>query len=163
MKPITIGIDPGISGAIASLCGTEYRDVIDMPVMAKGKAGKNQVNAAAIADILRGLKQHCDITVAIELVGAMPGQGVTSMFNFGESLGVIRGVCAALRLPVVWVTPQQWKRKFGLLGADKDLARTRAIELYPTAPLSRKKDCGRADALLIARFVAETQRAIEVA
>lgn len=151
---IVIGIDPGVSGAIAVL-GEGVPALHDMPTMAKGRGKKRQVNAAALADLLIAARESGDgVLVMLEQVGAMPGQGVSSMFGFGESFGAVRGACAALRLPLQLVTPQQWKRRFGLIGADKDLARTRAVELYPdvSAQLARKKDVGRADALLIARY-----------
>ena len=82
----------------------------------------------------------------------MPGQGVASMFNFGMGYGIIQGVVSALGIPYELVTPQSWKKRAGLIGKDKDNARTMAQQLYPDAPLGRKKDIGRADALLIARF-----------
>jgi len=101
--------------------------------------------------------------VVLEQVGNMPNKsgpdgpmrmGGTSMFGFGDSFGVIRGVCGALQLPVVRVRPVDWKRKAGLLKKDKDAARTLAIQTHPEVAdmLSRKKDCGRADAILIAEF-----------
>jgi crossover junction endodeoxyribonuclease RuvC len=159
-----IGIDPGNSGAVAFIGhGHEYHDVFDLPLMANGK--KQQINPhelkrllevkmiAALAenkvDMLNGGERfHC----YIEKVSAMPGQGVASMFNFGMGYGIIQGVVSALGIPYELVTPQSWKKRAGLIGKDKDNARTMAQQLYPDAPLGRKKDIGRADALLIARF-----------
>jgi crossover junction endodeoxyribonuclease RuvC len=142
-----LGIDPGLSGAIALLRNGEYAEVWDMPTMGRGSGSKQQINAAEVARILR----ECPpCTAYMELVGAMPGQGVSSMFNFGKAAGAVMGALAALRFPLVEVTPQRWKREFTLTGKEKDMARTYCQQLMPTAPLSRKKDCGRADALLIA-------------
>lgn len=143
-----IGIDPGNTGAIAFLeeCGSLFK-VEDMPIMANGK--KNQVNAAELARLL----SIPDITVAVvERVSAMPGQGVSSMFNFGMGYGVIQGVLAANKIPFHLITPQKWKKAALLSGKDKDNARTLAQQLYPDAPLGRKRDIGRADAILIARY-----------
>jgi crossover junction endodeoxyribonuclease RuvC len=99
---------------------------------------KNQVNAAALATILRIDQKPC--TAYLEAVSAMPGQGVSSMFSFGTSYGIVQGVLAALGIPVVLVRPVVWKSRAGLKGANKDLARTLAQRLYPGADLSRKKD-----------------------
>lgn len=147
-----IGIDPGLTGAIAWLDSNHnFIEVWDMPVMAKSK-GKKQVNGVELARIIREITfEHACIAV-VEQVHAMPGQGGTSMFNFGHGTGVIDGVLAALKMPVVYVTPTKWKKAAALLKTEKDMARTKAIQLYPTAPLSRKKDIGRADAILIARY-----------
>lgn len=151
-----IGIDPGVSGAIAFLNGTEV-EVVDMPVMLSSK-NKSQVNAAELAKILKGwvypttLGDFYNLSVYVERVGAMPGQGVVSMFNFGVSYGIILGVLGALQLPVILISPVKWKRRAGLIGKPKDYARTLAQQLYPGIELGRKKDIGRADALLIARF-----------
>ena len=149
-----IGIDPGLTGAIAWLDQNDkFIDVWDMPVMQKGtKGNKKQVNPVELANIIREITRECDCIAYVELVSAMPGQGVTSMFNFGDGFGCIRGVLAALQVPVEFVTPQSWKSRAGLKGKDKDAARTKAINLYPMASLSRKKDIGRADAIMIARY-----------
>ena len=82
----------------------------------------------------------------------MPGQGVSSMFNFGMGYGAIQGVLAGLCVPLHLVTPQKWKKHQGLIGKDKDCARTLAQQLYPEASLARKKDIGRADAILIGDY-----------
>ena len=144
-----IGIDPGNTGAIAFLNDNlSFIDTVDMPLMANGK--KQQVNAAALAKIL----ECCDTADSfayLEKVSAMPGQGVASMFNFGMGFGVIKGVLAARGFSYELVTPQSWKKNAGLIGKEKDNARTLAQQLYPAAPLTRKKDIGRADAILIAR------------
>lgn len=149
-----IGIDPGISGAIAMLRDNGVLiDVVDMPVTAKTRGKGNQVNAVLLGDYLRSVIKNRDETlrVAIEAVGAMPGQGVTSMFGFGRSMGVIEGAVAAFSLPVEYVTPQRWKKLHGLVGKDKDASRTLVLQKYPnhSGSFSRKKDNGRADAVLI--------------
>jgi crossover junction endodeoxyribonuclease RuvC len=89
----------------------------------------------------------------------MPGQGVTSMFNFGQSFGVIKGICSALSLPIYFVRPTKWKRHFNLIKTNKDASRTKVIEIYPeiSSKLYRKKDSNKADAILIARYFNDTQ------
>lgn len=149
-----IGIDPGITGAVAILNDElQALDVHDMPTMQLG-VNHQQVNAAALARIIEhwGTLNTKAPTVYLEQVGAMPGQGVTSMFNFGTSYGVVMGICAALGYPFVLVRPNAWKKLAGLISKPKDAARTLAQQLYPDVELARKKDVGRADALLIARF-----------
>jgi crossover junction endodeoxyribonuclease RuvC len=145
-----IGIDPGITGAVSVLTDTgEFVAVHDMPIMKLGKAKKNQVNPAALSALI---KDTGATSAIVEKVGAMPGQGVSSMFNFGMGFGVIQGVLAGLDIPYALSTPQKWKKACGLIGKEKDAARVLAIELFPDASLTRKKDGGRADALLIAKF-----------
>jgi len=144
------GIDPGVTGAIAFLNDDlSLIEVLDMPTMLlTGK--KQQVNAAALANILRDWGNGA--TAYLERVSAMPGQGVASMFNFGMGFGIIKGVLGALQIPMVLVSPVTWKKRAGLQGKEKDASRTLAQQLYPAAPLGRKKDIGRADAILIARY-----------
>ncbi len=148
-----IGIDPGISGALALLTDdNKLVEVIDMPVIPLGKA-KRQINGAELAKQLsRWCSQSGAVTAYLEKVSAFPGQGVTAMFNFGMSYGVTLGTLGALQIPVVLVTPQSWKRKANFIGKPKDYARTLAQQLYPEADLARKKDIGRAEAILIGRF-----------
>lgn len=143
-----LGIDPGISGAIAILKDNEPVAVHDMPIMQQGK-GK-QVNVNLLATILEA---YSNATVVLEKVHAMPGQGVSSVFRFGESFGAIKGVVAALRMPLIEVTPQAWKKKAGLIGKEKDECRTLCIQQFPhlADDLRYKKHCGRADAIMIAR------------
>lgn len=161
--PIIVGIDPGASGAIALLDAVDKNyEVADMPLAAVTPAKKGRKKPAAsvdgrrLAKMLRGLP--ADTVVVIEKVGAMPGQGVTSMFNFGNSAGVARGVCEALGFELVFVTPQQWKKKAGLIGTEKDASRILAIRKYPAlaSSLKRKRDGGRADAILIAEWYGTT-------
>ena len=99
-----------------------------------------------------------DIKVIIEQVSAMPGQGVTSMFNFGQSFGILKGICSAMQLPMLFVRPAKWKKYFNLINSEKDASRTKAIEIFPyfSTQLSRKKDSNQADAILIASFYYET-------
>jgi len=99
------------------------------------------------------------VCVVIEQVSAMPGQGVTSMFNFGQTFGAIKGVCAALNLPIFFVRPSKWKKHFELINSSKDSSRTKAIEMYPSLSnqLSKKKDVNKSDAILIARFYSDTK------
>ncbi|OBU85475.1 hypothetical protein MY55_15970 [Chromobacterium subtsugae] len=149
---VRLGIDPGINGAIAVLDGEQLLAVYDMPVveLRSGKATKRSVSPALLADLLR---QLAGAHVVIEKVGAMPGQGVASMFNFGKSAGIVEGVCAGLGLPVSFVTPQQWQKRAGRRDG-KDGSRARAAELFPAQAglFARVKDDGRAEAALIGRF-----------
>ena len=96
----------------------------------------------------------------IEQVSAMPGQGVTSMFNFGQSFGILKGICSAMQLPMFFVRPAKWKKYFNLINCQKDASRTRAIEIFPyfSTQLSKKKDSNKADAILIASFYYETHQ-----
>ena len=161
---IIIGIDPGISGAICFIRNGKIIDVVEMPSMADGKKNKRQVNGAEVTNIFKRVinlnhgktsgKDENEVKVVIEHVTAMPGQGVTSMFNFGQSFGVIKGICAALQLPIYFVRPAKWKKYFNLIKCEKDASRTKAIEIFPyfSTNLSKKKDANKADAILIASF-----------
>ena len=150
-----LGIDPGLTGAAALMNENQLVEVIDLPVMTVGKGEgrvKNQINAAALAMELRRLVVVPGaLTVAIEKVGAMPDQGIAGVFSFGDTVGCIRGVVATLGYPIEWVTPQQWKKHFKI-PREKDVARSVAINLFPGAPLTRKKDHNRAEAMLLARY-----------
>ena len=170
---IIFGIDPGVSGAICVLEGGEGRiiEVYEMPTMIDGKKNKRQVNGAEVTNIFKKelINENNRIEssenyekiakVVVEHVTAMPGQGVTSMFNFGQSFGVIKGICAALKLPIYFVRPTKWKKHFNLIKTNKDASRTKVIEAYPeiSNQLSRKKDSNKADAILIARYFNDTQ------
>lgn len=155
MPNIVVGIDPGLSGAMAAVTQDGLMAVTDLPVIAKGKGAgkvKNEINPAGLVAMLREwVTFRDDVLVVVERVSSMPGQGVASMMSLGDTVGCIRGVVAARGMPIEWVTPQRWKKHFGL-PADKEYARARAIQLYPEAPLTRKKDHGRAEAILIARY-----------
>ena len=154
---LIIAIDPGINGAICFFQNGEVKDVLEMPTMAEGKKNKRQVNGHQMFNELSlRIKQYKteNINVVVEQVSAMPGQGVTSMFNFGQSFGVIKGICAAMQLPIFFVRPAKWKKHFELINTHKDASRTKAIEMFPkiSSILSKKKDSNKADAILIASF-----------
>ena len=155
-----IGIDPGLSGGIAILDNKKINGMFDMPVMADGKKNKRQLNSALLAQIVKdNIKDIEDTVIIVEQVNAMPGQGVTSMFNFGQSFGAIKGICAAIGLPIFFVRPAKWKKYFELINSSKDASRTKAIEMYPSfaEKLSKKKDVNKSDAILIARYYSETR------
>ena len=157
---IVVGIDPGLSGAIAILENNKVLNIFDMPVMAEGKKNKRQLNSAQLVRIIKdSTKPDAEIAVVVEQVNAMPGQGVTSMFNFGQTFGAIKGVCAALELPIFFVRPSKWKKHFELINSSKDSSRTKVIEMYPSlsSQLAKKKDVNKSDAILIARFYTETR------
>ena len=155
-----IGIDPGLSGAIAILEDNKIKELFDMPVMPDGKKNKRQLNSALLVKLIKdSIKNLEDTVMVVEQVNAMPGQGVTSMFNFGQTFGAIKGICAALGLPIFFVRPAKWKKHFELINSSKDSSRTKAIEMYPSLSndLAKKKDVNKSDAILIARFYSETR------
>ena len=155
-----IGIDPGLSGAIAILENNKVLNIFDIPVMSEGKKNKRQLNSALLVSLLKdNIDSKEEVAVVVEQVNAMPGQGVTSMFNFGQTFGAIKGICAALDLPIFFVRPSKWKKHFELINSSKDWSRTKAIEMYPklSNQLSKKKDVNKSDAILIARFFSETR------
>ena len=160
---LIIGIDPGISGSICFFKDGKILDVIEMPTMTEGKKNKKQVNGSQIYnEIFKRVNnlEISDIRVIVEQVSAMPGQGVTSMFNFGQSFGILKGICSAMQLPIYFVRPAKWKKYFNLINSEKDASRTRAIEIFPyfSSQLSKKKDANKADAILIASFYYETHK-----
>ena len=155
-----IGIDPGLSGGIAILDNSKVMELFDMPVMPDGKKNKRQLNSALLVKLIKDhIKNLEDTVMVVEQVNAMPGQGVTSMFNFGQTFGAIKGICAALGLPIFLVRPAKWKKHFELINSSKDSSRTKAIEMYPSISeqLSKKKDVNKSDAILIARYYSETR------
>ena len=158
---LIIGIDPGLSGSICFFKDGKILDVVEMPTMTEGKKNKRQVNGSQLYnEILNRIKliDKKEIKVIIEQVSAMPGQGVTSMFNFGQSYGILKGMCSAMQLPMYFVRPVKWKKYFNLINSEKDASRTRAIEIFPyfSENLSKKKDSNKADAILIASYYYET-------
>jgi len=160
---LIIGIDPGITGSICFFEDGKINDVVEMPNMAEGKKNKKQVNGAQIYHEIFLRTKHLkkeEIKVVIEQVSAMPGQGVTSMFNFGQSFGILKGICSAMQLPMYFVRPAKWKKYFNLINSEKDASRTKAIEVFPyfSSQLLRKKDSNKADAILIASFYYETYK-----
>ena len=157
------GIDPGISGSICFFQDGVIKDVVEMPTMIEGKKNKKQVNGSQIFNEISKKIKNMDkknIKVVIEHVTAMPGQGVTSMFNFGQSFGILKGICSAMQLSVYFVRPAKWKKYFNLINSEKDASRTRAIEIFPyySSYLSRKKDSNKADAILISSYFFETYK-----
>ncbi len=163
---LVIGIDPGISGSICFFEDGKILEVFEMPTMTDGKKNKRQVNGSQICNEISKRIKNKDkhnIRVVIEQVSAMPGQGVTSMFNFGQSFGILKGICSAMQLPMHFVRPAKWKKYFGLINLEKDASRTRVIEMFPyfSSHLSKKKDSNKADAILIAYFYYETYKLVE--
>tara|TARA_Y100001970_G_scaffold215288_1_gene263334 strand:+ start:292 stop:786 length:495 start_codon:yes stop_codon:yes gene_type:complete len=163
---LIIGIDPGITGAICFFEDNEIKDIIEMPNMAEGKKNKKQINGPQMFNEINErikAKSKKDIAVVVEKVSAMPGQGVTSMFNFGQSVGVIKGICSAMQLPIFYVSPAKWKKYFNLIKTEKDASRTKVIEMFPyiSSKLSKKKDSNKADAILIATFFSNTYKLTE--
>ena len=160
---LIIGIDPGISGSICFFEDGKIIDVFEMPTMTDGKKNKKQVNGAQIyneiSTKIRGIEKQ-NLRVIIEQVSAMPGQGVTSMFNFGQSFGVIKGISSAMQLPIYFVRPAKWKKYFNLIKTEKDASRAKAIEIFPyiSSKLTKKKDSNKADAILIASFFNNTYK-----
>ena len=151
MSKYSIGIDPGLSGAIA-IISPESLKIFDMPTMTVERNGKakRQVSASELAEMLY-LYSGRDCHVYCERVSAMAGQGVTSVFSFGRSFGMIEGILAAFKMPVTFVPPATWVKAVGR-GQGKDASRARAMELFPSDQdqFKRVKDDGRADAALIA-------------
>ena len=150
---IVLGIDPGLSGALAFYdTVSEALVVMDMPTVEVTRNGKSkrEVSPALVADMVAGKGIE---RAFMERVSAMPGQGVSSMFSFGRSSGVVEGVLAAYEIPTTLVTPQAWMKAMGVR-AGKDGSRERAMQLFPqySMTFSRKKDDGRSDAALIAKF-----------
>ena len=147
-----IGIDPGCSGALVVMTdGGNYVAHLNMPTVKVGT--KSRVNGAAVAAFLRETIGEFTAHAYLEAVGAMPGQGVSSMFTFGHAAGIVEGLLQGMGIPYTLVTPQAWKRRAGLVGTDKDAARSRAIQLYPDLRVLDLKGKGQAvaDAILIAR------------
>ena len=133
-----------------------------MPIMAKGAGAgrvKNEVNAADLSALLRQWVSGNpdEVMCVLERVSSMPQQGVAGVFSLGDTMGCIRGVIAARGYPLTYVTPQRWKKYYGL-ASDKELARAKAIQLYPEADFGRKKDHNRAEAALLGRWGWETLR-----
>lgn len=157
---ITIGIDPGLSGAIGLLKNGKYAGVWDMPTVVKGSGSvKSEVDPAGLIKLLlEACSEENSAIVALERVNSMPGQGVSSVFSLGDSFGCARSSVAAARLEVVYVTPARWKNHFKLTSS-KDMCRAAAVRMFPEAPLNLKKHSDRAEALLMARWLYETRKA----
>jgi crossover junction endodeoxyribonuclease RuvC len=155
---ITIGVDPGLSGAIGILNEGRYVDVVDMPIVSKGSGSvKSEVDPAGLIKILRDYAPADEYVMAVlERVNAMPGQGVSSVFSLGDSFGCARSAIAACRFEMTYIAPAQWKKHFKL-ASDKEMSRALAIRMFPDAPLNLKKHSDRAEALLMARWLHETK------
>lgn len=153
---LSIGIDPGITGAVGVLKNGQYLAVFDIPSVAKGSGMvKREIDPAGLArEITARLDPKEYAEVLLERVSAMPGQGVSSVFSFGDSYGCCRATVAVLGLSTVLVPPAVWKKHFNL-GREKEDSRALAIRLFPTADLSLKKHADRAEALLMARYLWE--------
>lgn len=162
---ITLGIDPGVTGAIAILADGEPVRFVDLPAFDRPKGGR-ELDPFRLAAALRGVGQEhrgAAIFATLEEVGAFSGEGRTSGFRFGEGFGIVKGVLGSLGIAWTLARPQAWKKHFALIGTDKDQARIEAVRRYPhlSSALARKKDIGRADALLIARWAWETEQHVE--
>ena len=163
---LIIGIDPGINGAICFFKNGEVKEILDIPNMAEGKKNKRQINGPQIYNEISkriiNIPKN-EVVVVIEQVSAMPGQGVTSMFNFGQSFGVLKGICSAMQLSMHFVRPAKWKKYFNLIKTEKDASRTKVIEIFPyiSSQLSRKKDSNKAYAILIASFYNNTYQKVD--
>jgi len=152
---LTFGIDPGLTGAIVTLIDGEAGPMIDMPT--RRVDGWGEIDARALAIFIREQRAAhpgAYASACVEKVGAMPGDGGTSAFRFGETSGGIRFTLDVLGIPYTRAIPAVWKRQFALIGKEKDAARQLCLQRFPEAAhmLTRKKDNGRADALLIALY-----------
>lgn len=157
---ISIGIDPGLTGAIGVLYNGNFQHVWDIPTMLKGGGTvKLEVDPANFYRTLQACLDPQEAgEIALERVSAMPGQGSSSVFSFGDTYGCCRSVAAISGLPLYLVPPATWKKYFKL-GREKEEARALAIRLFPEAPLGLKKYSDRAEALLMARWLWETRHA----
>ena len=148
----TLGIDIGLNGAIALVEGGQLLEVHDMPTFSMERNGKNKrmVNAAELARLIR---QAAPASAYLERLNAMPGQGVTSMFSMGQSLGVVLGILAALDIATTTIPPRTWQKALDV-PQGKDGSRYRAAQLFHShaAQFARVKDDGRSDAVLIAAY-----------
>ena len=164
---VTFGVDPGLSGAIVTLLDGEPGPMLDMPTFDNGTA--NEVDAVALAKFIREVRaQHpgAHVSACIEKVRAMPStgpnrrtMGAQSSFNFGDGFGQVKCAFRVLGIVPVLAEARSWKSHMGLTGTNKDAARLLAIKRFPGAAdkLQRKKDSGRADAILVALWFENTQ------
>lgn len=151
-----LGVDPGIHGALASYDGTTMW-CCDVPIITykpakSSKKMKSDINLPELVELVEfqlGGCNHC----YFEKVGAMPGQGVTSMFNFGDANGQLRGVVAAFSIPITYISPVKWKAELGL-NSDGEKSRIRALQLFPNnaKDFKLKKDHNKAEAALLAYY-----------
>jgi crossover junction endodeoxyribonuclease RuvC len=159
---VIIGIDPGLSGAVARLDTLDgslrVEDVPTFELKRNGKT-KREIDYHSLARMVDGMAKEPGTRIIIELVSSMPGQGVSSVFAFGKAFGVLIGVSAATFCPIEFVSPAKWKRGMGVT-ASKDGSRAKASMLFPSYSdrWSRVRDDGRAEAVLIAAWAAQTER-----
>ena len=155
---VCVGIDPGLSGAVGVLNNGEFVRVEDIPTVLKGSGVvKNEVDPYGLYKMIRYLTQgYEEAEIALERVSAMPGQGSSSVFSFGDTYGCCRSAATISGHPVFLVPPATWKKHFKI-GRDKEEARALAIRLFPEAPLNLKRYVDRAEALLMARWLWETR------
>jgi crossover junction endodeoxyribonuclease RuvC len=155
-----IGIDPGVSGAVGVLSGSgAFVGVFDMPtVLANKSSNRQMVSPTELANLVRGLMVNAggEVVAITEGVNAMPDQGVSGVFAFGKSYGILLGVLAALGISTHIVSPAKWKGYYAL-GREKDQSRELAQRMFPAAPLGLKKHHNRAESLMLARYYVETQ------
>jgi hypothetical protein len=158
-----VGIDPGLSGAVG-VVSEDGCVVFDIPLMTASDKGKVKwmIDASTLADKLLTATRcrDLDLMVALEQTAAMPGQGVSSMFSMGDSFGACRAVVQTLGLDLTLVRPAKWKKELGL-SREKDDSMDMARRLFPDAPLDRKKDHNRAEALLIAQWLQLTHERVQ--
>jgi crossover junction endodeoxyribonuclease RuvC len=152
MSKRTLGIDVGLNGAIALVVDGELISVVDMPTVTLDRNGKAK-RQVSVPELVQIVKDFDPTDAYTERVFAKTGQGVTSVFSFGRSLGVVEGVLGALKIKNSLVTPQTWQKRMAVTGG-KDGSRARAMDLFPEQAqmFKRVKDDGRADAALIAAF-----------
>ena len=155
---LTVGIDPGLTGAVAFLRNGEYVALFDIPTTLKGSGSvKQEVEPGGLKRMfLERLEGREDVAIALERVSAMPGQGSSSVFSFGDTYGCCRSVASLTGYPLHLVTPTTWKKHFGL-GRDKEESRALASRLFPGAELHLKKHADRAEALLMAHWLWDTR------
>ena len=155
---LTVGIDPGLTGAVAFLRNGEYYSLFDIPTTLKGTGSvKQEVEPGGLKRMfLERLEGREDVAIALERVSAMPGQGSSSVFSFGDTYGCCRSVASLTGYPLYLVTPTTWKKHFGL-GRDKEESRALATRLFPGAELHLKKHADRSEALLMARWLWDTR------
>ena len=123
------GIDPGLSGAIAILKDNKVLNIFEMPVMSEGKKNKRQLNSALLANLIKqNIIDDEEVAIVVEQVNAMPGQGVTSMFNFGQTFGAIKGICATLELPIYFVRPSNGRNILNSLIHQKTQAEQKQLK-----------------------------------
>jgi crossover junction endodeoxyribonuclease RuvC len=167
IRKLYIGIDPGLHGAIAALKDHKCIGLWDTPttIVKRGKKNHTVYLPASMASILKYLRENYDPVVGLEEVHAMPGQGVTSMFSMGKGSGLWEGIITALGMPLIRIPPQRWKKEMLAdgRGKDKQASIVRALELFPEAApqLARKKDEGRAEAILIAEYLRRSKTGVE--